>query len=51
MTNLLNGLNTVLTAGIGGIAFLGAWAYMVVRWLGNNDFILGEGNLLGWLPW
>ena len=50
MPTLLNSLNSVLTAGIGGIAFLGAWGYMMLRWLGGNDFFIGNGNFLGWLP-
>jgi hypothetical protein len=52
MTDLWNQFNTVLAAGIGGISFLGVWAYMVLRWLDNTAFFTGEGSLLGWLfPW
>jgi hypothetical protein len=36
MAQLLALFNQILTGGIGGVAFLGAWAYMVIRWLGGT---------------
>ena len=52
MTNLLNNLNTILTAGVGGITFLGAWTYAVLRWLASIgpwdvDWV-GPGGLAEW---
>ncbi len=51
MDNLFNQLSTILSAGIGGLAFFGAWVYLIWGWLGSQDFVSGQGNLLGWLPW
>ena len=42
MTDLFGQLSTIASAGIGGIAFFGAWVYMVLTWLGSN-----LGNPLG----
>jgi hypothetical protein len=47
MTDLLNQLNTVTGAGIGGIAFFGAWVYMILTWLSSQEFF--GGGLFGWL--
>jgi hypothetical protein len=47
MTNLLNGLNTVLTSGIGGIAFLSVWTYAVLRWIGSMGLWDGDWNGFG----
>ena len=49
MTDLFNQLNSILAAGVGGIAFFGAWAYMMLTWLGSNSFFLGDAGLFGWL--
>jgi hypothetical protein len=38
----MQGLSTLLTAGIGGVTFFAIWAYMIFRWL-----TLGEGFSLG----
>ena len=49
MTDLLNQLSTIAGAGLGGITFFGAWVYMMLTWLGSNDFFLGDAGLFGWL--
>lgn len=55
MTNLLNMWNSVLTAGIGGLAFLGTWTYLVLRWLETMDLEMGGGLSFGTqtitIPW
>jgi hypothetical protein len=55
MTTLLNSLNSVVTAGIGGVAFLGTWIYLMLHWLDSLGLGIGGGFSLGsqsiTIPW
>lgn len=55
MTSFLNMWNTVVTAGVGGLAFLGTWTYLVLRWLETMDLGIGGGLPFGTqtitVPW
>ena len=55
MTSFLNSWNTVVSAGLGGLAFLGTWTYLVLRWLETMDLGIGGGLSFGTqtitIPW
>jgi hypothetical protein len=55
MTTLVNSLNSVVTAGIGGVAFLGTWIYLMLHWLDSLGLGIGGGFSLGsqsiTIPW